>query len=817
MTANPVELITGLASNANVVKADLVAWAKARVPQIMADFTEARNTTLAGQLVISFKSTGGFWALDAADTTTADDGVNCIVSADGKRFKPTSNLAAPTLVSLGGVFASNAVSNQFLTGLDTSGNLTRAQPSASNLSNGVTGSGAVVLASGATIATPTLTGATIGNSNVLTVRDDRFTLQDDVDNTKQVQFQLSTISSGMTRVLQLPDINDQLVTITSSNTLTNKAINASNNNITNLTTAMFAANVVDTDGTLAANSTTRIPSQSAVVSYVAGRIAALDVMVFKGTIDCSANPNYPAADAGETYRVSVAGKIGGASGTNVEAGDILLCLIDSTASGNQATVGSAWSIIQTNLDGAVIGPSSATSGRIATFNGTTGKLIQDSGYNLPTGNVVGTSDSQALTNKTYNGLTISSSTGTLTIANGKTATVSNTLTFTGTDGSSVAFGGGGTVLYNGGALGTPSSGTLTNCTGLPTAGIVDNAVTLAKLAQVSTATFLGRTSASTGNVESLTATQATALLNAVVGDSGSGGTKGLVPAPASGDAAAGKYLSAAGNWSVPAGGGGGTSDPFGGRLRYSSATALIFSPFNGNKIKINGAIQSIPAAGITGLANTGVFVNGTGGSNLAASTLYYIYAFMNSGTMTADFSTTSYATSTTSGNEGVIVKSGDDTRTLIGMCYTNASSQFEDIKTISWFNRRTKTSTTTLSANTGVTNTTETEVTTAMRLTFVTWSDEVVEALCAGALFNTNASDSSSVAIAFDGTTPEDDGVMICNGTAAVVAGTAAGRRVLSDGNHYATIVARNTAATVTVAGGATAGRRTALSVTIRG
>lgn len=56
---------------------------------------------------------------------------------------------------------------------------------------------------------------------------------------------------------------------------------------------------------------------------------------------------------------------------------------------------------------------------------------------------------------------------TLTIADGKTLTVSNTLTFTGTDSSSVAFGTGGTVLYSGGALGTPSSGNLSNCTNLP--------------------------------------------------------------------------------------------------------------------------------------------------------------------------------------------------------------------------------------------------------------------------------------------------------------------------------------------------------------
>jgi hypothetical protein len=53
------------------------------------------------------------------------------------------------------------------------------------------------------------------------------------------------------------------------------------------------------------------------------------------------------------------------------------------------------------------------------------------------------------------------------IASGKKMSFANSLLFSGTDGSSVAFGTGGTVLYSGGALGTPSSGTLTSCTGLP--------------------------------------------------------------------------------------------------------------------------------------------------------------------------------------------------------------------------------------------------------------------------------------------------------------------------------------------------------------
>lgn len=111
---------------------------------------------------------------------------------------------------------------------------------------------------------------------------------------------------------------------------------------------------ISTDGTLASNADTKVPTQKAVKTYVDQIVAAQDAMVFKGVIDCSANPNYPAADRGWTYRVSVAGKIGGASGTNVEAGDVLICLTDATSSGNQATVGAQWTIIQANLDGAII-------------------------------------------------------------------------------------------------------------------------------------------------------------------------------------------------------------------------------------------------------------------------------------------------------------------------------------------------------------------------------------------------------------------------------------------------------------------------------
>lgn len=56
--------------------------------------------------------------------------------------------------------------------------------------------------------------------------------------------------------------------------------------------------------------------------------------------------------------------------------------------------------------GDVTGPGSSTNGDVATFSGATGKIIQDGGKGLPTGAIVGTSDSQVLTNKTLTTPTI---------------------------------------------------------------------------------------------------------------------------------------------------------------------------------------------------------------------------------------------------------------------------------------------------------------------------------------------------------------------------------------------------------------------------
>ncbi len=135
-------------------------------------------------------------------------------------------------------------------------------------------------------------------------------------------------------------------------------------------------------------------------AYADGLFAANDALVYRGAIDASANPNYPAASAGHVYKISVAGKIGGGSGANVEVGDSILCTVDGTSAGTQAAVGANWSIVQTNLDGAVIGPASAVSGNLATFSGTGGKLIQDSGLALDTdGTLAANSDAKIASQK----------------------------------------------------------------------------------------------------------------------------------------------------------------------------------------------------------------------------------------------------------------------------------------------------------------------------------------------------------------------------------------------------------------------------------
>jgi hypothetical protein len=94
-----------------------------------------------------------------------------------------------------------------------------------------------------------------------------------------------------------------------------------------------------------------VSTDAATKNYVDTAVTGL--MDFKGSTDASANPNYPAALKGDAYIVTVAGKVGGASGKSVDIGDVYFANADN-AGGNEATVGTSWSVLEHNLVGALL-------------------------------------------------------------------------------------------------------------------------------------------------------------------------------------------------------------------------------------------------------------------------------------------------------------------------------------------------------------------------------------------------------------------------------------------------------------------------------
>lgn len=107
-----------------------------------------------------------------------------------------------------------------------------------------------------------------------------------------------------------------------------------------------ANNVNISGGTITGLSSPTNPSDAATKSYV--DVAVTGLLDFKGTIDASTNPNWPAASKGDAYIVSVAGKLGGASGQSVDVGDWAIATADN-AGGTDASVGSSWSILEHNM------------------------------------------------------------------------------------------------------------------------------------------------------------------------------------------------------------------------------------------------------------------------------------------------------------------------------------------------------------------------------------------------------------------------------------------------------------------------------------
>lgn len=167
-----------------------------------------------------------------------------------------------------------------------------------------------------------------------------------------------------------------------------------------------------------------------------------------------------------------------------------------------------------------------------------------------------------------------------------------------------------------------------------------------------------------------------------------------------------------------------------GQCRIAKSGAnIVLTPYQGNRLTINGVVYTIPSAGVT-LVPTGAL----------ATTLYYIYAYMVGAVMTLEYSTTAYVTDTAT---GMPIKNGDVTRTLVGLALTQLAGAWVDTTSdrlvSSYWNRQTKVARLALAGVATTSSLTSVELSAAFRVSCLYWGDEGMTATLAGQVANNTA------------------------------------------------------------------------------
>ena len=108
-----------------------------------------------------------------------------------------------------------------------------------------------------------------------------------------------------------------------------------------------------------------------VNSKISQALAANDAMHYKGTFNPTTQ-TLPIAGAGDMYVISATGNINGLG--VVHSGDMIICFKDNTS----AQYPSNWQIVEVHT-GTVSGPSTSVDSNLVAFDGSTGKVIKDSG------------------------------------------------------------------------------------------------------------------------------------------------------------------------------------------------------------------------------------------------------------------------------------------------------------------------------------------------------------------------------------------------------------------------------------------------------
>ncbi len=230
--------------------------------------------------------------------------------------------------------------------------------------------------------------------------------------------------------------------------------------------------------------------------------------------------------------------------------------------------------------------------------------------------------------------------------------------------------------------------------------------------------------------------------------------------------------------------------------------------------RVGRGVINIPSSGPAVIPAGGVTLNAAG---LVASTLYYIYAYMNGGNLALEASTTVRATDATTGLQ---IKTGDRSRLFVGIEWAASATAWGGLAR-SWFNDPGFMATTLLPSNTSTSSATPVPINSAANRQFLTFAGESAHVEISGSSNSSGAGYSTYTWVGIDAVVahPNSSGSHYQSASAGMTAPFSVGATIsgMVEGYHFAAIIGMADGGYSATWGGASANGRTAVRVVIPG